>query len=63
MEFRLAAHSAKTRGEPEPGWAHSDNPHFFCPRCRNGLFLRIASVNGANGTCCGEAREATIAEA
>ena len=35
-------------GEPEAGWSHSGNPHFFCPQCRNWLFLRIPGPDIVN---------------
>jgi hypothetical protein len=39
---------AITSGEPEPGWAPGDNPHYFCSRCKNWLFLRIPSSDSVN---------------
>jgi hypothetical protein len=37
-----------TQGEPEPGWAHGDHPHSFCPRCKNWLFLRLLGQDVVN---------------
>jgi hypothetical protein len=37
-----------TRGEPEAGWSPSEHRHFFCPRCRNWLFLSVSGMGIIN---------------
>ncbi|MBV9287655.1 MAG: GFA family protein [Hyphomicrobiales bacterium] len=39
---------AVTQGEPELGQGPSPNSHFFCPRCRNWLFLRLDALGIVN---------------
>ena len=37
-----------TSGEPDISWSCSEHSHYFCPRCKNWLFLRIAGVDMVN---------------
>lgn len=37
-----------TSGEPETGWSSSEHSHYFCPRCKNWLFLRVAGADVVN---------------
>jgi len=39
---------AVTRGEPELGKGPSPNPHFFCPACKNWVFLRLDGLGIVN---------------
>jgi hypothetical protein len=37
-----------TSGEPEISWSASEHSHYFCPRCKNWMFLRIAGADLVN---------------
>ena len=39
---------AVTQGEPELGKGPSPNPHFFCPACKNWVFLRLDALGIVN---------------
>lgn len=37
-----------TSGAPETSWSNSEHSHYFCPRCKNWLFLRVADADVIN---------------
>lgn len=37
-----------TEGKPEAGWTLSDHQHFFCPRCKNWMFLPVSGTDIIN---------------
>jgi hypothetical protein len=37
-----------TQGEPEAGWTPSEHRHFFCPRCKNWMFLPVSGAGIVN---------------
>lgn len=39
---------AITRGQPEAGWTPSEHRHFFCPRCKNWLYLSVSGMDVIN---------------
>ncbi len=39
---------AVTSGEPELGGGEGPNRHFFCPRCKNWMFMRLRGLDVVN---------------